>query len=436
MPKQSFIEKPILEGYILGVSCIIIAVIWSWAGWNESKGIFRWIIFCMFLIGTFYFFLAVFWQFTQREDIWEWLLEKPVRFFCLVFGTVSILITFLDIIWLDLFNSNSENFLDNRNNILVEAHGLVFDLLLLGVVLSIYEQARIKREERKMRIIKYLEELENYRGMTNETAAYSVANLVRRLKREGLKDIDYSLLHLGRCSKEIIEEVVRKKYIPASLENLNLAEANLEAAELPKANLKEANLRHTNLKKAFLIGANLQEANLQEVNLQEAELSEVNLQKANLLKANLQKARLWRANLQKTNLRYANLREATLSGTDLKEADLTMANLQETRFWKANLQQANLSNANLIGADLSGANLQQANLSNANLIGADIRNVNLKGAYLDSVKIREQEWIEKLSEWEVQGLKEIEKDYHVGAIEHKDHNGVPYFLLEYIGFPF
>ncbi len=146
--------------------------------------------------------------------------------------------------------------------------------------------------------------------------------------------------------------------------------------------------------------------------LRKADLSGVDLNGVDLRKANL-----WGAKLQNTNLSGANMRHA-----DLRWADLNEAVLQKT-----NLNGADLTNAKLIGADASGATFQwaelgstmlsEANFSNTDLLGTNLMKVqfgrtNLTGANLRSANI-EEDWFDKLSQWQIIGAGEIPKLYKI-----------------------
>jgi len=66
-------------------------------------------------------------------------------------------------------------------NVLVEAHGFMMDLVIFGFVLTAYELFR----QRKDRIERYHEEIDDYRGWDEKEAMYRNAGNIRRLNREG-----------------------------------------------------------------------------------------------------------------------------------------------------------------------------------------------------------------------------------------------------------
>lgn len=206
------------------------------------------------------------------------------------------------------------NFFTFLENVAVEAHGMVFDLFVIGFFVFWLNSLGDKRR----RIRNYQEQIDDFRGWDEKEAVYRIAGIVRRLNREGVTNINLD---------------------NAFLANANLIETNLSGANLRRANLREASLQRAYLKGAHLEGADLCQAHPEWANMEGAYLREANLEGANLEGANLREATLHEA-----NLRQANLIGAYLSGADLTEADLHGALLQA----------ADLTGADLRGADLSG----------------------------------------------------------------------------------
>ena len=199
-------------------------------------------------------------------------------------------------------------------NVLVEAHGMLFDILVIGLfVVWLNEKGK-----KQIEIQRYKDEIDDFRYWEAPEAAHRIRGNIVRLNKKGISKISLEMCYLKG----------------ANLEGANLWGANLREANLHGANLQGANLREANLREANLQGANLQGANLQGANLQEANLQEANLQGANLRGANLGEANLVHANLQLTNLRKADLREANLQGV----RNLTIKRLSKVKIlYKAEL---------------------------------------------------------------------------------------------------
>lgn len=214
--------------------------------------------------------------------------------------------------------------LDNINNLLVEAHGMLFDLLVIGVLVYWLNALGEKRR----RIERYKEEIQDYSEWRRSEAAYRIAGSIRRLNREGVSQLNLSHVYL--------------------------VEANLSATRLYRSHLREANLGEANLRGADLRSVDLTQANLARATLISADLSQAELSQSSLMAANLSQARLVGANLSEANLYQSTLVKADLRGVNLIGANLRQANLSYAHLRGADLREADLRGADLRGADLRG----------------------------------------------------------------------------------
>ncbi len=208
----------------------------------------------------------------------------------------------------------------------------------------------------------------------------------------------------------------KTSFLGADLRGADLWETDLSGADLRRANLSEADLRGTNLN-----GADLRGANVWGANLQNAQLSEANLKRVNFGWADLNGADLSEAALDGVDLTAAKLRKADLSGANMNTADLSGAFLNE----------ANLNGVDLLGTGLRRANLNGAMLKDANLKGADLSETvltkaNMSGVELTRAAVYEKNWLEKLSEWQVTGAREIREKYKIA----KDKSGQYEYRVE------
>ena len=208
-------------------------------------------------------------------------------------------------------------------DIAVEFHGMIFDVILFGIILTVYE---VITEKRRL-IRNYKDQLESYRDWYGEEAAFRVRFVISELDKLGVKNLDFSRLHLGKVKREIIESLVETGVKLYWLEDAILDDANLQKANLSEANLKGANLVAANLQGANLSSANLEGAAIDDANLQEVDLTGAILDGAFLSDSNLQGAKMQNCSMQGTRFVNSNLQEAILfiarlQGARLKYADL------------------------------------------------------------------------------------------------------------------
>ncbi len=186
------------------------------------------------------------------------------------------------------------------DDILVEANGMVFDLLVFGVLLSVYESLRQKRDK----IERLKEEIDDYRHWDEKEATFRIIGAVKRLNKLGISEI-------------------------------NLAGCFLRKVRCFEINLSKATLENANLSKAILVFSNLSRANLSKANLSGAALMICDLSNANLSNANLSGAKLKISNYFKKNQNgMLILEEFTFSGANLTGVNLLNAEVDKNWFEK------------------------------------------------------------------------------------------------------
>ncbi len=265
--------------------------------------------------------------------------------FLVVIGAAAIIIP---VSW-PYYVDSSLNFWEN---IVAEAHGVLFDLLIIGWFLLWLN----KIAERRIRNDRYREEIEDYLGWRSQEATLRIVGNIRRLNRDGI----VSGFRLTEAHLE-----------GAKLGNVDMADSDLWGAHLEGASLREANLNGVTLAGASLEGADLERAGLMEADLRGANLNEADLERAVLTKADLRGVSLSGADLQYANIDDADLRRCKLVAANLRSANLTGANLEGVRLDDAHLQKSILNRCRLVGANLTGADLTGADLTGADLPSGD-----------------------------------------------------------------
>lgn len=100
---------------------------------------------------------------------------RKVFFFVVAFAALSIVSPILIAVY-DL----------NPADIAIEFHGLLMDVLVLGILLALYESTLEKRRE----INRWLDELDDYRGLSHVESGYRVKGILARLNRSGYFNIE------------------------------------------------------------------------------------------------------------------------------------------------------------------------------------------------------------------------------------------------------
>lgn len=159
------------------------------------------------------------------------------------------------------------------HDILVEANGMFFDLLVFGILLSIYEALREKKEK----IVRLHEEIDDYREWPENEAKFRLMGSVRRLIKEGEKK-----LNLRNCYLE-----------GTRFADWNLSKTHFDMAILLEAKFYQTVLIGSTFQEAKLTNASFYSVDLTGANFSGADLEGVNFSKTNLSNVNLEGAIVW-----------------------------------------------------------------------------------------------------------------------------------------------
>jgi hypothetical protein len=85
------------------------------------------------------------------------------------------------------------NFLEN---ILVEAHGMLLDILVIGIFILWLNRSG----EKLLEVRRYLEEIDDFRGWDSDEAGYRIAGNVKRLNRNGITNVQLEECHLVKVN--------------------------------------------------------------------------------------------------------------------------------------------------------------------------------------------------------------------------------------------
>jgi uncharacterized protein YjbI with pentapeptide repeats len=190
-------------------------------------------------------------------------------------------------------------------NVLAEAHGMIFDIAVIGILIFWLNQVG----QKNLRIRNYRDEIDDFRLWESEEAAFRTVGNIKRLNRHKIYNID--------------------------LVNCYLVKTNLNYVIL-----KEANMNNANVSNSFLIQTNLEGARLNRTNFENSNLNQVNLQGAYASGANFRDSYLIKANLFKAYLIKTDFNNAFLMESDLRGSNVTGANFDQANLYKADFRGA------------------------------------------------------------------------------------------------
>jgi BTB/POZ domain-containing protein KCTD9 len=230
-------------------------------------------------------------------EVFNSIIEKPLLTSTLVLLLVSVIVIGLS---LKYYLRDFDTFIQQ---ILAEAHGMIFDIAVIGILIFWLN----KNGETRQRIRTYKDEIDDFRLWESEEAAFRTVGNIKRLNRHKIHEIN-----LVNC------------YLPRT----NLNYVNLASSNMNSANISQSSLIESNLENARLNQTNFENSNLNQANLQSAYASGANFKDAFLIKAQFENAFLIKANFNNAFLMEANLKNCYLMGADFENASLYKADLR------------------------------------------------------------------------------------------------------------
>ena len=263
-------------------------------------------------------------QITQRiKDFYNDVVEKPLLTSAIVLVMITLIVASLS---LKYYANDFSNFWPQ---ILAEAHGMIFDIAVIGILLFWLNQ----NGEIKQRIRTYKDEIDDFRLWESDEAAFRTVGNLKRLNRHGIYEINLVNCYLARTNLNYVN-LKGSNLNSANLSNSSLIESNLENTRLNQTNLENSNLNQINLKGAYASGSNFKDAFLIKAQLEGAFLIKTSFKNAYLMEANLQNSYLMGADLENASLYKADFRGAKgLSVEQLAKAKtLYLAKFDEELF--------------------------------------------------------------------------------------------------------
>lgn len=236
-------------------------------------------------------------RFKKVNELFNSVIEKPLLTTSLVLLIVTIIVLGAS---LQYYLHDFEAFIPQ---ILAEAHGMIFDIAVIGILIFWLNQ----NGEIRQRIRTYKDEIDDFRLWESEEAAFRTVGNIKRLNRHKIHEINLVNCHLPRTNLNYVNlsgsnlnssNVSHSSLIESNLENARLNQTNLESSNLNQANLRGAYASGANFKDSFLIKANFDGAFLIKANFSNAFLMEANLQNCYVMGADFENASLYKADLR------------------------------------------------------------------------------------------------------------------------------------------
>ncbi len=231
------------------------------------------------------------------QDIYNEVVEKPLMTSAIVLLLITLIVMVLSFKY---YLNDFENFWPQ---VLAEAHGMIFDIAVIGILLFWLNQ----NGETRQRIRTYKDEIDDFRLWESDEAAFRTVGNLKRLNRHGIYEINLVNCYLARTNLNYVN-LKGSNLNSANISNSSLIESNLENTRLNQTNLENSNLNQVNLRGAYASGSNFNDAFLIKAQLEGAFLIKTSFKNAFLMEANLQNSYLMGADFENASLYKADLR--------------------------------------------------------------------------------------------------------------------------------
>ena len=265
------------------------------------------------------FLLSWFGNIQKKFTAWfYYVIERPLLTAIVVLVIASLIVMSLSI---EYYLSDWDGF---WGNVLVEAHGMLFDIAIIGILLFwLNQNGQIRQEIRS-----FQNEIDDFRLWKSDEAAFRTVGNIKRLNRYKIYDINLANCHLPKTNLSYVN-LKGSNLNSATLSTCSLIEVEFENCRLNQTNFENSNLNGANLRGAYANGANFQDAYLIKANLVNAFLIKSNFKNSFLMESDLKDSFLMGADFDNASLYKADLRGAKgLTAEQLSKAKtLYMAEL-------------------------------------------------------------------------------------------------------------
>src|SRR6187551_1219493 len=233
----------------------------------------------------------------KLSELFNSIIERPLLTSTIVLVLVTVLVLSLSMRY---YMRDFDTFIQQ---ILAEAHGMIFDIAVIGILIFWLNQ----NGEFRQRIRTYKDEIDDFRLWESEEAAFRTVGNIKRLNRHKIHEINLVNSYLART---------------------NLNYVNLSGSNLNSSNVCQSTLIESNLVNARLNQTNFENSNLNQADLTGAYASGANFKDSFLIKALFENAFLIKANFKNAFLMESNLTNCYLMGADFENASLYKADLR------------------------------------------------------------------------------------------------------------
>lgn len=182
---------------------------------------------------------------------------------------IALLLSLIIVIPLSIISGVYKDF----NNILVESHGLLFDIVVFGILVQILTNKKAKKE----RILRYQENIDNYRELKTEEAKIIIISNVKKLVAENYRELWLNDCYLPNTSFRGYNFLKETLFINAELSNSNFT-IDLHDCSFAFAKMPSCCFLHSKIEGCIFTKANLEKSRFERCNLHNSKFFHTDLQ--------------------------------------------------------------------------------------------------------------------------------------------------------------
>ncbi len=225
--------------------------------------------------------------------------EKPILTSTIVLVVLGIIVILLS---LPYYQDNYRGYI---GQILAEAHGMIFDIAVIGILILWLN----KTGEKRSRIRNYKDEIDDFRLWESEEAAFRTVGNIKRLNRHNIAEINLVNCYLSKANLNYID-LNKSNLNSANLSHSSLLEANLDHTRMNQTDFSNSNLNQATFRNAYASGAIFDNCYLIKTNFENAFLIKTDFSNALLMDANFGGSYLTGASFENASLYKADFRGA------------------------------------------------------------------------------------------------------------------------------
>ncbi|AZQ85034.1 pentapeptide repeat-containing protein [Colwellia sp. Arc7-635] len=194
---------------------------------------------------------------------------------------------------------------DFFENLLVEMHGGIIDLLVVGVILYWFERKKTEKDTIKKAEL----ELANLNYYCGTDSSYRFYGALKYLLSLGVDKVSIPEGNLSKLKIECLtlkhSNLIALNFSGSTLKKVDFSECNLEASQFIDTIIKDANFVSVNLKRSKFINAELKG-----IDFRGCDIKGVNFDRSRLQSSNFSGLDCSRVSFKGANLRSANFKGA------------------------------------------------------------------------------------------------------------------------------